>query len=320
MKEKWLVGVVAALFLAPLGAFAAGQARTIEIAVTAKGFEPARVKVAKGVPLKLVVTRKTDDTCAKEIVIPDENLKADLPLNKPVTLSFTPTKSGEIRYACGMNMVSGVLVVASNTGPTLPEPGGIQAREDDMRGARGMRSMQGGMMAGGMMRGRMMGGGGMMGGSMEEMSGIHALLTNHEKIHRSVEDIPGGVRTTTTSDDPQIAALIREHVRQMKARIEEGRPIREMDPLFRELFANHEHVHIDIVEVPGGARVTETSDTPRVTPLIRQHARRAVSEFVAEGMPRAMQPTPLPPGYVPADPPRRSGAQQSGCCCSPSST
>ncbi len=89
----------------------AEQARTVAIAVTEKGFEPSRVKVAKGEPLKLVVTRKTDDTCAKQIVIPDAGLKADLPLGQPVTLSFTPKSAGEIKYACGMNMVSGVLEV-----------------------------------------------------------------------------------------------------------------------------------------------------------------------------------------------------------------
>ena len=85
--------------------------RTVDLAVTTRGFEPARVKVAKGGPLKLVVTRKTDDTCAKEIVIADENIKADLPLNKPVTLNFTPKRAGELKYACGMNMVTGVLDV-----------------------------------------------------------------------------------------------------------------------------------------------------------------------------------------------------------------
>jgi len=36
-----------------------------------------------------------------------------------------------------------------------------------------------------------------------------------------------------------------------------------------------------------------------VTLLIRQHARAAVSQFVADGMARAMQPTPLPDGYHP---------------------
>jgi hypothetical protein len=145
------------------------------------------------------------------------------------------------------------------------------------------------------------------------LSAIHGLLFNHTKIQRSVEDIPNGVRTVTTSADPEVTALIREHVLQMKERIEQGRPIRQMDPLFRELFKNHQHIHIAIENVEGGVRVTETSDTPRVTPLVRQHARRAVSEFVAEGMPRAMRPTPLPPGYVPQG--SAQGEGRSGCCC-----
>jgi hypothetical protein len=168
--------------------------------------------------------------------------------------------------------------------------------------------MMGGMMNDGM--------GGMMGGSMKEMSVIHGLLSDHTKIQRSVEDIPNGVQTITTSKDPQVTALIREHVWQTKERIEQGRPIRQMDPLFRELFRNHQHIHIAIENVRGGVRVTETSDTPRVTPLIRQHARRAVSEFVAEGMPRAMRPTPLPPDYVPQDDEQREGPGGAGCCCS----
>lgn len=155
---------------------------------------------------------------------------------------------------------------------------------------------------------------GMMGGMMEEMSAIHRLLSDHEKIERSVEDIPGGVRTITTSRDAEVAALIRRHVSQMKERIEEGRPIRRMDPLFRELFEHHEHIRMEIEEIRGGVRVTETSEIPRVTALIRQHARRAVSEFVAEGMPRAMRPTPLPPGYVEDERPERAhGAMR--CCC-----
>jgi hypothetical protein len=140
----------------------------------------------------------------------------------------------------------------------------------------------------------------MMGGSMQEMSAIHGLLSQHDKIQRSVKDIPDGVETVTRSDYPEVTKLIREHVWQMKARIEKGEPIRQMDPLFREIFANHEHIHMKIVDVAGGVRVTETADEQRVVPLVRQHVRRAVSEFVAGGMRRAMQPTPLPPGYEPS--------------------
>lgn len=142
MKTKWLVGIVTAAFLSPLGAFAAGQARTIEIAVTENGFEPARVKVTKGEPLKLVVTRKTDQTCAKQIVIPDENIKADLPLDKPVTLTFTPKRAGELKYACGMDMIAGVLVVASSDAPENGGGSRGQAKAD-AKGSRGMEGMHG---------------------------------------------------------------------------------------------------------------------------------------------------------------------------------
>jgi hypothetical protein len=82
----------------------------------------------------------------------------------------------------------------------------------------------------------------MMGGTMQEMSAIHSLLSNHEKIRRTVKDIPNGVETITTSSDPKLAAVIREHVGQMKQRIESGEAIRQGDPLFREIFANHEHI------------------------------------------------------------------------------
>lgn len=69
-----------------------------------------------------------------------------------------------------------------------------------------------------------------------------------------------------------------------------------MDPLFREIFQHHEKIEMQVEDVPGGVRVRETSDVPQVGALIRQHARRAVSEFVDRGMERAMRPTPLPPG------------------------
>src|SRR3546814_9595233 len=77
--------------------------------------------------------------------------------------------------------------------------------------------------------------GGMMSGSMmEDMRSIRSLLANHEKVERRVEDIPNGVRTVTTSDDPEVAALIRRHVRQMAARYDRDRLIRMIDPVFRD--------------------------------------------------------------------------------------
>jgi plastocyanin domain-containing protein len=91
---------------------AAGAERRVELSVTSKGFEPSPIHVKKGQPLVLVVTRRTDRTCAKELVVPSMNLKAALPLDKPVELRLTPAKTGELKYGCAMGqMLSGVLLV-----------------------------------------------------------------------------------------------------------------------------------------------------------------------------------------------------------------
>jgi plastocyanin domain-containing protein len=85
--------------------------RTIEMAVTEDGFVPAKIKANKDQKLRLVITRKTDRTCAREIVIKEAGINKKLPLEKTVTVELTPKKSGELKYACGMDMVSGVIFV-----------------------------------------------------------------------------------------------------------------------------------------------------------------------------------------------------------------
>jgi hypothetical protein len=132
---------------------------------------------------------------------------------------------------------------------------------------------------------------------MEDMQPIRTMLINHEQIERRVENLSNGVKTWTTSEDPEIAAAIQIHVRQMKERVEEKKPIRQMDPLFREIFKHADKIHMQIEDTEKGVIVTETSEDPQVVMLIQQHANRAVSEFAEQGMQRAMQPTPLPEGY-----------------------
>jgi plastocyanin domain-containing protein len=85
--------------------------RTVEMQVTEDGFVPARIKANKGEKLRLVITRKTDRTCAKEIVIKEAGVNTPLPLEKTVTVEVTPKKSGELKYACGMDMITGVIFI-----------------------------------------------------------------------------------------------------------------------------------------------------------------------------------------------------------------
>ena len=67
-----------AIFIAALIAAAPG-ARTIDMSVTTNGFEPSKIEVKKGEPVHLVVTRKTDATCATEVVIKDLGIDPAVP-------------------------------------------------------------------------------------------------------------------------------------------------------------------------------------------------------------------------------------------------
>ena len=82
-----------------------------KIVVTEQGFDPARVTVRAGAPARLTFIRTTDKTCATEVVFPSLNIKRTLPLNEPAVIEFTPAKTGDVAFACGMSMLSGTVVV-----------------------------------------------------------------------------------------------------------------------------------------------------------------------------------------------------------------
>jgi RND family efflux transporter MFP subunit len=87
------------------------KVQAFNVAVTRDGFTPSSFKVHKNIPVRLTFVRKVELTCATDVVIPDYDIKRDLPLNEPVVVEFTPEKAGTITFACGMNMQRGKIVV-----------------------------------------------------------------------------------------------------------------------------------------------------------------------------------------------------------------
>jgi plastocyanin len=85
--------------------------QTAKVVVNEQGFEPAKLSLRAGTPARLTFLRTTDKTCGTEVVFPSLNIKRTLPLNQPVEIEFTPSKTGEIAFVCGMNMLKGVVVV-----------------------------------------------------------------------------------------------------------------------------------------------------------------------------------------------------------------
>lgn len=129
----------------------------------------------------------------------------------------------------------------------------------------------------------------MSGMTTSEHANIFNLLTDHGAITRVVEEIPGGVRTTTTTNDPTLVETLRTHVRQMAKRVEEGRAVWLWDPPFREVFEHHDEITLAFRDIDNGIEVVETSENPDAVEAIRAHARR-VDEFVERGHAAARPP------------------------------
>lgn len=88
--------------------------RRIDLSLTEEGWKPKEVKVKKDEDVKLVFTRKTDRTCAKEVILytsDKDKIEKKLPLNEPVEIVTRFRKAGELGFTCHMNMVSGVIHV-----------------------------------------------------------------------------------------------------------------------------------------------------------------------------------------------------------------
>jgi plastocyanin domain-containing protein len=99
---------------APASATAAADPAKVQITVTEKGFEPDTVTVPAAKPVTLVFTRKTDNTCVKEVILTmgdGTKVEKPLPLDTAVEIAATFPKAGKVGYVCGMDMMKGTIVV-----------------------------------------------------------------------------------------------------------------------------------------------------------------------------------------------------------------
>ena len=107
--------VVLALSILAVTAGCNGERKTaagpqeVQLTVTDRGFEPGRAEVLRGQALTLVVTRKTDQTCATEILIPALNVRRALPLNQAVRIDIPAGVADTLNYICGMHMLDGTI-------------------------------------------------------------------------------------------------------------------------------------------------------------------------------------------------------------------
>jgi plastocyanin domain-containing protein len=93
-------------------AAATNEAGVQEIKVTVKGgYSPDVIVVKRGRPVRLDFYRDETSSCTEQVVFGDFGIARDLPAFRTTPVEFTPQKTGEFTWTCGMNMLRGKLVV-----------------------------------------------------------------------------------------------------------------------------------------------------------------------------------------------------------------
>lgn len=192
----------------------------------------------------------------------------------------------------GLVTCAAIAGCSQSDSPAQAESGSAVSTElrstDDQQGA-GFGRGQG---RGRMRRGR---GPGIKTGNHEDMITIHAMFDAHDRITRTVKEIPNGAEAVTESDDPEIAGLIKAHVPAMESRIHDDDPLPPMTfhPVFVALRKHADDYGFDYDVTDKGVKVTYSAKDPFVTMLVREHAK-LVSRFLRNGMEEIHKPYELP--------------------------
>ncbi len=87
-----------------------GGFQTINMDVTAAGWQPAKFVLKVGVPMKWVIDGKEITECNKAIQVPQLGLHFNIQPGLQ-TIEFTPTTAGVIPWSCWMGMIDGSFIV-----------------------------------------------------------------------------------------------------------------------------------------------------------------------------------------------------------------
>lgn len=83
-----------------------------EVRITVRGgYDPPRIEVRAGLPVRLVFRREEVAGCSDTVLIPAWGIAQRLPAGEDTAVEFTPETRGEFEFACGMHMMRGSIVV-----------------------------------------------------------------------------------------------------------------------------------------------------------------------------------------------------------------
>lgn len=95
----------------PQGVVGKDGVRRVHVEAGMGGYKPDKIPGKPGETLILVFTRTAEGECLSQIKVGDgpvHDLKMNEPFEVPVTI---PASGGDVRFACGMDMFTGVIAV-----------------------------------------------------------------------------------------------------------------------------------------------------------------------------------------------------------------
>ncbi|MEP6787581.1 MAG: cupredoxin domain-containing protein [Acidobacteriota bacterium] len=117
MRNKILTAAIVMYFLIAASAIYATPVRhrpkvqRVTVNLTNQGYRPESFRLKKGIPASVTFIRRTKDSCGEVVVLPAYGIRKTLPFNEPLTVTFTPKKTGTFDFTCGMDMLRGQIIV-----------------------------------------------------------------------------------------------------------------------------------------------------------------------------------------------------------------
>lgn len=87
------------------------------------GYAPSRIHARPGLPVRLIFDRQETGDCTSRVVFPGLGISADLPAFTQTAVNLPAQAPGEYGFACGMNMIHGLLTVNGKPGHAGTGPG-----------------------------------------------------------------------------------------------------------------------------------------------------------------------------------------------------
>lgn len=118
-----------------------------------------------------------------------------------------------------------------------------------------------------------------------ESADLATMFRNFSTLSRTVEELPNGIRTVTTSSDEAVREALIAHVSGMLYRVEAGRDpkIFIQSPTLDIFFERRDRLKTEYEITDEGIIVTQTSDDPDLVAAMHKHAAE-VSAMAERGM------------------------------------